>query len=89
MVKQDIGKCGFYCGSCPQFIQQNCPGCVPAHKAGDCFTRDCVIVQELEFCGQCDEFPCEDIIERDRATVLDERWLRWQKRLRIKRSLGM
>jgi hypothetical protein len=37
-----IGKCGFYCDSCPTYLQDKCSGCTKGQQAGDCFTKDCV-----------------------------------------------
>ena len=79
-MKADLlGKCGFYCGACPTFLKGNCKGCLHEHQCGDCFTRDCVIAQKLDFCGECEPFPCETILTKPRATVLDTRWLLWKK----------
>ena len=77
-IRQLIGKCGFYCGSCPDYTQGTCSGCRTAHKKGDCFTFDCVDKQGIEFCGNCVQFPCNEIMIRDKATVLDTRWLQWK-----------
>lgn len=77
-IKQLIGKCGFFCGSCPDFIKGECTGCRRAHKRGDCYTFDCVDDQSLEFCGTCVKFPCDEIMTKDKATVLDRRWLKWR-----------
>jgi hypothetical protein len=73
-----IGRCGFYCGSCPDYVQGDCPGCRDAHQAGDCFTFDCVGSKQIDFCGLCEEFPCREILTREKATVLDRRWLLWK-----------
>lgn len=75
-----IAKCGYYCGSCPTYISGQCKGCLEQHKAGDCFTRDCVLKQNLNFCGQCQQFPCQTILTQDKVTVLDKSWLRWKKK---------
>lgn len=80
MDEKLIGKCGFYCGACSTYIAGNCLGCEGEHDAGDCFTRDCVTGKGLRFCGECRDFPCDDIIDRDRATVLDRSWLEWKRR---------
>ena len=80
MDEKLIGRCGFYCGACSTYIAENCGGCDSEHKAGDCFSRDCVIGKGLRFCGECANFPCSDIIEREHATVLDKSWLEWKKR---------
>ncbi len=73
-----IGKCGFYCGSCPTYIKGVCLGCRKAHSRNDCFTFDCVDDKKLTYCGQCDKFPCNDIMTKEKATVLDKRWLLWK-----------
>lgn len=74
-----IGKCGFYCGSCPSYPIK-CLGCVSGNKGGVCYSRDCVLEKEIGFCGQCSEFPCDEIIENKKSTVLDESWLRWKRK---------
>lgn len=77
-IRNLIGKCGFYCGSCPDYIKGDCTGCRTAHQKGDCYTFDCVDAQKIEFCGTCSKFPCSEIMTRDKATVLDTRWLQWK-----------
>lgn len=74
-----LGKCGFFCGGCPTYLEGNCAGCVDAHKLGDCFTRDCVLRQDIPVCTMCKDFPCDTILEKDHCTVLDKDWLRWKK----------
>ncbi|MDO4565085.1 MAG: DUF3795 domain-containing protein [Clostridia bacterium] len=74
-----LGKCGFYCGSCPTYAGGNCSGCVAEHQAGDCYTLDCVQNRGLAFCGECPEFPCETLLNEPRTTVLDKEWLNWKK----------
>lgn len=37
MDEKLLGKCGFYCGGCPTYINGDCTGCVDAHKTGMCF----------------------------------------------------
>jgi len=78
-----IGKCGFYCGSCPDYIQGDCTGCRTAYQKGDCYTFDCVDIHKIEFCGTCYKFPCNEIMTRDKATVLDTRWLQWKATKKI------
>lgn len=78
-----IGKCGFYCGSCPTFISGECRGCLEEHEDGDCFTRDCTIRHSLDFCGKCSYFPCETILTAERCTVLDKAWLQWKKKEKL------
>lgn len=78
-IKDNIGKCGFFCGSCPDFIKGECKGCLKEHKTGDCYTRDCVLSSDIEFCGLCQKFPCKFIIDNDKCTVLDKKWLLWKQ----------
>lgn len=73
-----IGKCGFYCGSCPDHARGECEGCMKAHKTGDCFTRDCVIESGVGFCGKCANFPCDTILTKEKCNVLDKSWLGWK-----------
>ncbi|MDD6886868.1 MAG: DUF3795 domain-containing protein [Candidatus Aphodomorpha sp.] len=77
-----IGKCGFYCGSCPTYAAGECAGCRSAHQPGDCFTFDCVDRQGVPYCGLCSRFPCGELFRREKATVLDRAWLEWKKRQR-------
>lgn len=77
-----IGKCGFYCGSCPTYVSGECAGCMEAHEAGDCYTRDCVLKRGLDYCGKCEGFPCDEIMTGEKVTVLDKNWLRWKRRLK-------
>ena len=79
MNEELLGKCGFYCGSCPTYIKGGCTGCMEDHKTGDCYTRDCVLQQGISCCGICDQFPCDTIITQPHSTVLDKDWLRWKK----------
>ena len=77
-----LGKCGFYCGACPTWLDGTCRGCADGQEEGDCFTRDCVIRKGLAFCGACRSFPCDTILTKERCTVLDKDWLRWKRQSR-------
>ena len=79
MKEELIGKCGFCCEACPTYILENCKGCLLEHKTGDCYTRDCVLSKNIKFCGHCSKFPCDEIVEKPHATVLDKEWLKWKK----------
>ena len=74
-----LGKCGFYCGACPTYNDNNCKGCIEEHREGDCFSRDCAMEKKLDFCGKCEKFPCNEIINKPHSTVLDKEWLTWKK----------
>ena len=41
-----LGKCGFYCGTCPTYINENCNGCIEEHMEGDCFRFGVVKVEK-------------------------------------------
>lgn len=73
-----IGYCGFYCGSCPTFIAGQCGGCKQSQRT-KCFTARCVTSKNLDYCGECAEFPCETILTKEKVTVLDKKWLAWKK----------
>lgn len=77
--KKLLGKCGFYCGACPTYIKGGCRGCEEEHTTGDCFTNDCVKEKKLNFCGECENFPCDTIMTEPHSTVLDKDWLAWKK----------
>lgn len=77
-----IGKCGFYCPSCPTYQRGKCKGCMISNKEGECFTRDCVINKKLNYCGECKNFPCHTILEKDKVTLLDKKWLKFQKNIK-------
>ena len=78
-----VGKCGFYCPSCPSFTAGNCAGCMNGNKDGDCYTRDCVLCKGISFCGQCKDFPCDVILTKPRSSVLDRDWLEWKKKEKL------
>lgn len=79
MDEKLLGKCGFYCGYCPTYRKGGCMGCLAEHQTGDCFTRDCVLRQQIQCCGECAQFPCDTIMTQSHTTVLDKDWLRWKK----------
>ena len=75
-----MGRCGFFCGACPDRQAGTCPGCREAHSPGDCFIWDCTRRRGLDFCTLCGQFPCRELLER--ATALDRDCLRWKRRER-------
>lgn len=75
-----LGRCGFSCGVCPSYTAGSCPGCESAHSPGDCFTRDCIHRRSVSYCPQCGQFPCGELLRREKSTVLDRDWLRWKQK---------
>ncbi len=35
-----------------------CPGCRLENKCGECKIRDCALDKNIDFCSECDQFPC-------------------------------
>ena len=74
-----ITPCGMNCGICKSYLAysrgipkkrgkvSHCPGCLPRNK--NCFIkRDCSKLREneIEFCFECEEMPCESLDRLDR-----------------------
>lgn len=78
--KDNIGGCGFFCGCCPDYRSGNCAGCREAHVQGDCFTLDCINEKKLEYCPECGKFPCDLLLAKKKATVLDQAWMLWKRK---------
>jgi len=63
----EFSACGLNCGLCPQYYKHTnsafrCPGCAgegfsDAHPP--CGILTCCQSKELEFCPDCDEYPCK------------------------------
>ena len=73
-----VAPCGFYCGSCPVYLAGNCEGC---YNGGykECYTYNCVINKDINFCGECSDFPCEYIMNNEKSTIFNKLWLGWIK----------
>ncbi len=70
-----LAPCGIYCGACPSF-REDLPGLRLAGIGGaqkrkskwGCKLRVCCYEEkELEYCNQCEEFPCQ----KHRKKLLD------------------
>ena len=68
MIEEKVSYCGLYCGACPSFQKGTCLGCRSEDKSQSrkskwsCEIRKCCIkVKIVEHCGQCEEFPCNEI----------------------------
>ena len=79
MDKELLGKCGYYCGQCPSFLEKECLGCVQGNASGVCYAIDCAIQKELVSCGHCKNFPCYTIQTDPKATLLSPLWLKQVK----------
>ncbi len=65
MSVENIAYCGIDCNKCKNYKQNvNCQGCrVEEVLLSDCFTIPCCRAKNIEFCNQCDIFPCEKMKE--------------------------
>jgi hypothetical protein len=62
-----VGACGLYCGLCPRFHSKDkfkCPGCKLSEAHTWCgIFRCCVMERYLTTCADCDEYPCERLLQ--------------------------
>lgn len=56
-----VSFCGLYCGSCPKYLKDKCPGCEDYEKATWCKVRTCCIQHGYLSCANCTEFA--DVME--------------------------
>ena len=80
---QLFSLCGLNCGLCPMFLNKNCPGCGGGEGNQSCRIARCSMEHGgVEYCCQCNEYPCEKyehiddfdsfIIHRNRKTDLEK-----------------
>jgi len=80
MVDNNLAApCGIYCGACRQYLlwkkdlleergyKIGCKGCRIRNKNCTFIRRDCPALRkkELEFCYECDKFPCQKLQKID------------------------
>jgi len=60
---ETLSSCGIYCGKCKNYKQNmNCAGCRNEPElVWDCPTRVCAAKREYLHCGECADFPCEEL----------------------------
>ncbi|TXT67677.1 MAG: hypothetical protein BAJALOKI1v1_30040 [Promethearchaeota archaeon] len=62
-----VTYCGLWCGACPSFHRGRCKGCRttenknPKKKKCGYGIRKCCKDRGIEYCGQCDAYPCSKI----------------------------
>jgi hypothetical protein len=54
--KNLIAFCGLYCGGCPQYLKEKCPGCVKNEKATWCQIRVCCLQNKYTSCAECKSY---------------------------------
>ena len=65
--RNELAPCGVFCAACPSF-DKTCNGCSSENKKQkrkskwDCKIRKCCYEEmNVEYCGYCNNFPCEKI----------------------------
>ena len=56
-----VSTCGLYCGSCPKYLKDKCPGCEANEKASWCKIRSCCLEYGYSSCADCKEYA--DVME--------------------------
>ena len=57
-------RCGICCNSCEGKDEANCKGCLNMKTpfwGGECPVKSCCEKKRLDHCGQCPDFPCEEL----------------------------
>lgn len=57
--------CGLNCGLCPMKMDGYCPGCGGGAGNQSCKIAKCSLVHHVDYCSQCEEFPCEKYGENE------------------------
>ena len=92
------GPCGFYCGICRHYLartkgllweknlKHGCRGCRIQDKNCAWVKKDCVLIRknQIAFCFECEDFPCDDLIKFDQRHQRDDNLSPIENLLRIK-----
>lgn len=63
---QLFSLCGLNCGLCPMHLDNHCPGCGGGTGNQSCKIARCSLEHgAVEYCFQCDEYPCEKYLRID------------------------
>ena len=57
-------RCGVLCEKCSYRQKANCKGCIEINKpfwGESCPIKSCCEEKKLEFCGKCNDFPCQTL----------------------------
>jgi len=93
--------CGFYCGTCRHYLarakgllkeknlKHGYKGCRIQDKNCAFIKKDCALTRkhEIEFCFECDNFPCENLIKLNQRHYRDDN-LRMIDDLRMIKKIG-
>jgi len=62
--------CGLNCGLCPMKLDGHCPGCGGGEGNQSCKIARCSIQHgKMEYCNQCQEFPCDKYGKADEYDI--------------------
>jgi hypothetical protein len=92
------GPCGFYCGTCRHYLartkgllaekrlKHGCQGCRIQNKKCAWIKRDCELLlkNQVTFCFECSQFPCEKLQEFDQRHRKDDNISPIENLMRIK-----
>ncbi len=74
-------SCGIYCGVCPSYQKRTCFGCRSCDKTQKriskwhCKIRQCCFDRnKIDFCCQCNDFPCKILIRLQKSHLGDRRY---------------
>ncbi len=58
-----LARCGMDCTQCRFAVENDCPGCMQGQLFEDeqCDIYDCCEKKQYNNCGQCPDFPCDDL----------------------------
>ena len=81
MDKDLVSFCGIYCGACPS-LNKSCLGCRTEEKRGQkrkskwgCKIRTCCHNEKnLDFCIECEVYPCKNLSKLKNSHLEDERF---------------
>lgn len=63
-----IARCGFTCEICKYYINQGCRGCEKENKfESRCLIFNCAKDKNVQYCLQCDAYPCTLMVGLSRA----------------------
>jgi len=80
------GPCGFYCGTCRHYLARvkgklaeknlkaGCEGCRIRDKNCAFIKKKCALIRkrEIDFCFECDDYPCKHLKKIHNRHVLDD-----------------
>lgn len=76
---EGISTCGVPCFACPSYIKGTCNGCRSETKQKrrskyGCKVRICSLTEKkVQFCSECEAFPCKSITKKLLTTHRDEK----------------